>query len=44
MFPHNAVVHNAVMKKAPLLLFKRAEGYAPVTFLLSGILASFHTV
>jgi len=32
------------MKKAPPPPFERAEGNAPVTFLLSGVLASFHTV
>jgi len=32
------------MKKAPPLPFEKPEGYARVTFLLSGVLASFHTV
>jgi len=30
------------MKKSSSLPFERVEGYAPVTFLLSGVLASVH--
>jgi len=32
------------MKKAPPLPFEKAERYATATFLLSDVLASFHTV
>jgi len=32
------------MKKTPPSPFEGAEGNAPLTFLLSGVLASFHTV
>jgi len=32
------------MKNAPSPPFQRAEGNARVNFLLSGVLASFHTV
>jgi len=32
------------MRNAHPRLFERAEGNARVTFLLSGVLASFHTV
>ena len=41
---NHEITRNTVMKKAPSPRFERAEGNASLTFLLSGVLASFHTV
>jgi len=41
---NHEITHNTVMKKALPPPFERAEGNVPLTFLLSGVLVSFHTV
>jgi len=41
---NHEITHDTAMKNAPPPSFERAEGNARVTFLLSGILASFHTL